>query len=265
MSNMYARTLGDYPLSVGTSATLSAVQQQPETPMDWLFNLRTLARNFVESFEDVEQHKLPLSMITGDFQNELLQLRQLVNELVPHIRLRIYAPTYASIKRVYPHAIHKEPHTEKQKGLATLYRGLMASVDRLPNIESMDCKLPAITKTSYITTHYVSDLLARTGFGELILVESHTGTLKRKHQWSTKLTGGDRPEVANLPFTKMTLGTFGDQAVQFNSGPVKIKRMLLDLAKQGQWNPLTTEDRTRFGVNQLRDPFAKRFLLDMFR
>ncbi|MGG7281700.1 hypothetical protein, partial [Escherichia coli] len=78
--------------------------------MDWLFNLRTLARNFVESFEDVEQHKLPLSMITGDFQNELLQLRQLVNELVPHIRLRIYAPTYASIKRVYPHAIHKEPH-----------------------------------------------------------------------------------------------------------------------------------------------------------
>ncbi|HHE2946053.1 TPA: hypothetical protein ACO4GF_004682, partial [Escherichia coli] len=66
MSDMYARTLGDYPLSVGTSATLSAVQQQPETPMDWLFNLRTLARNFVESFEDVEQHKLPLSMITGD-------------------------------------------------------------------------------------------------------------------------------------------------------------------------------------------------------
>lgn len=265
MSGIDQREMGEYPVSPGTSKAVQGLQANSSTvKADWLINVRTVLRNIISSVPTEYQHDLHPIDVSKAFERELVIIQELVRDHVPTINVRFYYPTYQGFVRMYKNALHKTPSNENQIAYAKLEQKVYeASIPRFPNIEKVDCKLPYITNNAYITTHFPADLLTKSGIGELTLVESHTGTFKRKSLWSSKLTGNDRPEVASLPFNRLTIQVFGDCSIQFKSSPLKMKRMLLDMAASSKWNTLTPDERVRFSVNQLRDPFAKRFFLDM--
>lgn len=263
------RVMGDFPVSFSTAEAAKALAPlELEQKADWLVNLRTLFRNMVDSVPTEDQGALNHHDCAYVLMQDVTALIEYVERNLPKINIRIYYPTYASMLRVYPHAAHKVIKSDLQKRYAKLERDTMERIlGRMQEMKCFvktDCKLPAITNAAYITTHYPADLLTKNGFGELLLVESRTGAIKSRKDWSSKLTGSDRPEVANMPFNKMTLQTFGDQSTQFASSPHKMKNMLLELASKSKWNTLTPDERVLFGLSTLKDPFARRFFRDMF-
>lgn len=263
------RVMGDFPVSFSTAEAAKALAPlKLEQKADWLVNLRTLFRNMVDSISTEDQAKLNHHECAFVLLQDIGALIEYAEQNLPKINLRIYYPTYSSMLRVYPHAAHKVIKSDIQKRYAKLEKDtierVLSRMHEMKCFEKTDCKLPAITNDGFITTHYPADLLTRNGFGELTLVESRTGALKTRKDWSTKITGGDRPEIQNLPFNKMTLQVFGDQSTQFASSPHKMKQMVLELASKSKWNTLTPDERVLFGISTLKDPFARRFLRDMF-
>lgn len=261
---MYPRVQGEYALSPATAAPVVTLARTVfHQRADWLVNLRTLVRNYVESFEETEYYNLSANSIAYGLVDEVNNLRAVLAEVAPSVTLRIYYPNYRGIKHKYPYAIHREATTEKAKAKEKQVAELIRITQGKFVVEPTDCNLPMITSNAIVTTHYPADLLAKRGHGTLDLLESYTGTLKDKSKWSSKLTGSDRAEVAALPFNKLTVQLFGDQSSQFKSAPKKMKEEILELAKKKDWSTLSSDEYIGVCLNSLFDPIAKKLFRDM--
>jgi len=133
-----------------------------------------------------------------------------------------YLPTAKSFRTVNARAKINKHDTTKQKNYETLERSTMlkalAKLDK-NLVQVFDTAIKGNNSASLIITHLPLDLLSAGSFRKLVLLESHTGALKTKSEWITKLSKNEN--YRNIPFNILSVQVLGDRNNQFSSMGIK--------------------------------------------
>jgi hypothetical protein len=254
------RTVGDIPVSIGTALAfaglLGTLPEPIRQPVDlksvrevWV-NLRTLARNLYAAMPSEATQQIDLVGAVDVLEEEVKTLSTVLAQHGSKCRVRFYMASKDAIKWAFPHANFKQAKTPKQLGYdmyerfcsIELFQRIKASgvdvleIDRLP---------PKTDGTVALITHFPTELLWRSQFARLLLLESHTGKLKTFNQWYTKLNG--IKEDTLMPFNSFTLQVFGDSVV-LDSQSIKVKKQLKELAVAKRWTGMTTQDKIHHDI-----------------
>ncbi len=257
-----AREMGELPISVGTSLAIEAIIKEGRNNPFLLINVRTIYRNLVGSLPD----HLKDICLPGDLATVMVQeLATIRGSVPPQTKVIFYLPSYKGVHSKFPLATVREPRTPKQINYYKVKETTLKLIEKEAKelgITVCDMAPPKAEGRCLIITHYPVDLLAKAQYIELILVESHTGVFKRANEWNTKLNTDD---FYLLPFNELTLQVFGDSNGLFRPMDRKIKKAVLDIAKQYLWNSMTTRDKINYSLSSLRDRYTGEYLKKLLR
>jgi hypothetical protein len=231
----------------------------------WI-NLLTLFRNILGSLGPGEANRVFAADIASVMSYEIENITQLIkDESGGKVRPVFYASNYRGLEKHYPNAKIRVDSTPKQKIYTALMQdSLNAFIKMQKKSESIvlfDLYLTAKEKKkTLILTNYAIDLLSHSAFSELDLIESHTGILKSRALWNTKMSNGS--ELARIPFNKCFLQVFGDSQT-FSPLDKKLRDEVLEVADKYSWNPLTTRDRILLGISSMKNPYFRDLLKSM--
>lgn len=273
------RPLGpNTPLSVGTAMIFDSEEADPSKWEPFLYaNIHTLYRNFAEAVGRDAMLNMELEPFLPRFLEELDTFEEYVAKYTKgKTEVVFYLPNYEHIQRLLPQAVLRSIKTQAQKVLfdfeALVYQEMrkqakeqkkeaeQSKQEWIPPFLDVDYELPRGKGEALILTHIPSDLLSYSKFPILKLIESHTGKIKARNEWWTKLTG-DRDKLATIPFNKFTLQICGDGNHLVASGTKKMKDYLFSLASQNNWTTMTTTDRVRFCISMIKDKTTRDLLL----
>lgn len=247
---MMPRTLGEQvALSVGTAIPFEEqIVIDGKKPDALVLNVRTLFRNFWGAWSNLERP--PVNRMFEDFITELNDLFALCTNMgvtpVP------YYMSYASLSIKFPNAKLAVPKTDNQKAYASAEKAMMKVVlSQFPDIQQGDVTLPGHPGNVYLLSSYPVDLLSQHRFNSVKLLESHTGKLKGRHEWFSKLNSAE--ELQHLPFNHFMLQVFGDKSTHFVGQSPKIKKAVIKLALDRNWNQTTTTTRIRENLARIED------------
>lgn len=271
-------TQGKYALSIGTSLafeTLFGINDNipPVNPLPYtrygyvLINIRTIIRNMYGAVQKELKAEWSGAKYLEKVREELEMIPiVLANQSHDKLTAIYYIPSYKSLKKKFPKAIWRaassKAYAKQHYELIEQYcvAQLTAAVIRGElNIAMVDVDLPIIDKRAVIMTHLPVDLLSYLNGGMVDLIETHTGVIKTKRQWYTKLNGKG---LERIPFDKWSLQTFGD-GKQFAGLPPKMRASILDFAAKNNWNQTTsvplikTQVSNRFPDKDTKEHFIK--------
>lgn len=260
------RALGALNMSVGTSLAFELGGDSVKSADTLLFNLRTLVRNAMQSYEGDEATNIKPDQLVKDVENDLILISKWVeeNRRGKPIQLIVYYPTYKGIKSKFKHADHYVPKekSKKEEQLKVLGQVAEAVAKKYAKlIVETDVDLPAFTGKGVIMTHHVVDLTTTQSTGRLFLLESHTGVIKDFTQWYTKLTGGEK--LNYIPLNHLTIQIFGDNSNHFKSSSHGIKELVKRVAIEAKWTSATTISRVRNTIGNIAQGADKAGLLMM--
>lgn len=274
------RVVGKYPISIATSLafegladTLEDGKRYASPPifnyeMVWI-NLRTLIRNLQGAIERELQDKIPIKDIIYAITAEMSIINSLTSEISNgKCQTKFYVCDYRSLPKLYPKAQIKELKTERQKFQASLESTIITEIFKdnqyLENpVVHFDTSIrPDSKMRSVILTHLPFDLLSYEHFNILDLIESHTGVIKKKHQWNTKLLNGK--ELIRIPFDKMTVQLFGDSGGMLSPYPPDLRKGLIAVAEKYRWNTLVTKERIRLTVGLHKDAALQMAVTELY-
>ena len=274
------REMGQYPLSVATSLALESATgihpevQHKEIPIKqirlfWV-NVRTLFRNMMGSLSKDDQGGVVAEELAKAILEEMDQIVAIVKEHSGSLtKVVFYVSDYASLEVRYRKAVPRMDNTPKQKEYTAIQTQTIGFIqkwydkERAPyelkffrlKLENSDKNMKAM-----ILTHYAFDLCSRREFEDLVLLESHTGAVKKYAQWYTKYTGGK--ELSMIPFREDFLQVFGDSET-FRPMDIKLRKDLIEVATKYGWTPVTTRDKIVFSIEQIKNPYARDILKDI--
>lgn len=265
---MLNRTLSSLPISVGTGLAIEALINTPLSAYSTLLiNIRTLCRNAIESFDQEELYKEKdnVEIIFEAINEDVMKIAEALStlKLNNHLNMIYYYPSYKGLSRMFPLARIKIPSTEKEmredKLIVKVCDKLYSKYEKV--ITKNDVKIPDFNGKGIIITHHPVDLATSGTFTRLVLLESHTGTLKSFTMFYTKLTDGKN--LTNIPLNKLTIQIFGDRAVNFYAMPLKIKNQIKLLAEAANWSTASTPSFVYSSVKGLNNSPDKDILLKM--
>lgn len=276
LAELANRDKGQVPVSIGTSLALEGaagiLEEAPVTPAPLLsvnelwVNLRTLFRNLYGALtKELKGYVTPEHLVMT-LQEELGMIRAAVAQIAGgKVTARFYYCGYDSVPRVFPKARLREPTTPLQltfNGLEqTTLRELIGRSEE-GEIRLFNIDIEGSNPKALMITHIPLDLLSFRHFRDLALLESHTGVVKTRHQWNTKLTNGN--DLVRIPFNRMTLQLFGDGGTFFSPFPIKIRRAILEIAERRNWSVVTTKDKILYDVKMHRDPALEALIRSLF-
>lgn len=272
------REVGNLPLSIGTSLAVEVIgggsEETPPSPEReflpeelWI-NLRTLFRNLYNGMNPELRRGVLGSHFIPTMLQEIEQIFTYVSDVrQDQTKVIFYHCSYRSMGREFPRAKLKEASTELQRLYAALEYEVCETIlkehKETFDIRTFDIKIIGSSRHAWVMTHAPVDLLWNRSFSKLVLLESHTGALKTRTQWYTKLTNGK--ELHRIPFNRLSLQIFGDNSTHFLSMPQAFKKPLLELSEQYHWTQATTMEKIRYNISGMSDHFGKQILLEMSR
>lgn len=271
-----ARAVGQYPLSIATSLALEgAMGIHEEHPTNkppirefrelWV-NVRTVFRNFMGALSKDHARAADEHDVAEAISVELDTIASIVGEATNgSVRCVFYISNYKGLERKYRYALVRSDTTDGQRAYTQMQNNVLQTLikQHADGIVGFDLELRPTTKSkTLILTHYPYDLLSRHAFGELVLLESHTGKLKDFTQWSSKYLNGN--ELAQIPFTSYFMQLFGDKET-FKPQTSKWRNDIKELAKKYNWGPTTSRDKIMYGLDQLADKYTRDVILEMVR
>lgn len=233
-----------------------------------MFNLWTLARNLLASVPREERDKV-LPQDAGEvLAEEAWEVVSAVEKATAGaVKGLVYFPSYKGLEREYPKGRIRKNTTDKQKASQAMLEGMcevaakILETNHKASFARYDVQLrPEGFGTTMILTHFPSDLLSEHRMGKVTLLESHTGVVKPKNLWYTKLFNGKT--MSNMPFNAMTLQVFGDDH-HFHPWEPKIKNAILEMAQKNRWSWATTSSRIRLDVRSYPDALFAKALIDL--
>lgn len=254
------RAMDTIPISVGTSLAIEAAQKTKGYDSLWI-NIRTLIRNIYDSVERESRDRLLPQAVAWIIYDELKVIRNVLSNFKG---VRLYCVDYRDLPRVFPNALLRDPkgqgpvEIEKLAFMEAVINYVKDDHDNDKIIWEKTCQIQGEPTKSLIMTHYPVDLLSRTRFKQLRLLESYTGAIKSRSQWGTKLTDGKA--LSFMPFNRFTLQLFGDNNLQFKQFGRKVREPLLKIAVDNKWTPVTTTDKIRWNIGKMADQFTAKML-----
>jgi hypothetical protein len=271
-------TQGKYALSIGTSLafeTLFGINDNipPTNPLPFksygyvLINVRTLIRNMYGAVQKELKAEWSGAKYFEKVKEEL-EMIPLVLSNQSHDKMSAiyYIPSYKSLKKKFPQALwrgtsskaYAKQHYEviEQYCIAQLTAAVLRGE---LSIAMVDVDLPPVDKRAVIMTHLPVDLLSYSKANMVDLIETHTGVIKTKRQWYTKLNGKG---LEQIPFDVWSIQVFGDSK-QFAGLPPKYRNAIVEFASKNNWNQTTTvtliktQVQNRFPDKDIKTEFLK--------
>jgi len=253
-----SRELGEYGINIGTSVALEEGFSQLDKYPDTLWvNIRTLLRNVYGAINDVVGiSDIPIIQAMEEDMDGLASAISAISQ--EKTSVVYYHTTHDSLDKCFPKAHIKKVKTPGQLQYRVIERAVCKQLLDLNNdIRVMDVAVKGDDSDALMLSHYPVDLLSYKRFNGLRLIESHTGTIKGRDKWNSKLTGGK--QLSHMPFNSLSLQVFGDGATNFNTMAHRIKTMLNELAQDKRWHALTTHEKIVYDINTLNDKVAVGF------
>jgi hypothetical protein len=284
-SALSERTMSAFMLSIGTSLSFESLFPGTQPPYDlarsipnkidlneydelWI-NIFTLFRNIVGSVPTVKVQSLTPDDVGYVLGEEAELIRDIVKMYTSgNVRVVFYSSSYHNLKSEFKHASVRTDNTEKQRQMTDLLTGSVSvfyrtqtKSDTLKHFKLyLEGEQQSRNKKILLLSNYAFDLLSHSQFSKMDLLESHTGVLKEKAKWHTKYTDGKN--LVRMPFNKLLLQVFGDSQT-FYPMDKNLRKDIIDLSESAKWNPLTTDERVRFTISQLKNPYFVSILKDM--
>ena len=275
---LYNRAIGEsLPVSIGTSLIVDGPKADPSR---WnqvvLINLLTLSRNIIQSVPAASQFDLRCDDVTEVVLTEMDILRQSLNTYSPGVQVEFYLPDYKLIYLDFPMAKPRLFNTKNKQFVQQMMLDVRAKLKELIEEENKKrderkqeplpirimrgWKLDKDKRKTTILTSFPTDLLSQYQFPALTLLESHTGAVKSRREWNTKLNWHKKEDIVNMPFMKFTLQVFGDD-VFFIQQNLKVKQWVVDMSKRDRWTPITTESTIRGSIGKIKHVADREALL----
>ena len=272
------RTISAFPLSVGTSLALESLFSGSLAPIDperqivhvnpnryqeiWI-NLSTLFRNVVQACSKEAVQRTSVQ----EYVDTLLLEIQVINTVFAEQSSCIpmfYHMTYPRVesKAKSKKIILRDPKTDLQR---KYHYNHDTTIDRLYKLTDSirlfkDTIIPPHRTDALILTHLPYDLLSRPKFNSLALLESHTGLVKDRTLWASKLYPLPETDMSHLPFNELSLFIFGDK-VQISPSVIKLRRLVYECSLKRHWNPLTTPEKMKLDLSlEIKEPFVVSWL-----
>ena len=281
LTTIAERRKSAFPVSIGTSLALEALFQVDEPSYDpaktikpvsikpykeiW-FNLYTIVRNLLDSVANNGWQSVPEDTIYTVLESEIDIITQLcLNESNGTLTPVFY---FANYDNFYKHRDKRisvyEDKTPKQLLTTKVVTGLIeAVIKKNSNHRYFDNEIVykgAVATSILVVTSFPIDLLSRTQFRVMDLLETHTGVLKTRTQWWTKYGKIKDQPLDMLPFTRKLLYLFGDSNM-IKPIDIRFRKLIVDIAKERRWSPLTTEDKIRMSLDL---DIRERYLYDTY-
>lgn len=262
-SDYIDRDVGQFPVSIGSSMALESLlhmhPNQPQQPSGyksiralWV-NLRTLIRNLYSAMPAENTRKIKFEMAALVLLDEIRVIPEVFRQHGQPLEVVFYFSDMDELKWQFPKALYKKAKTERQIHYETYERMVLLHLWQLMRDQAMaprilKKKLEPISFVAAMLTHYPHELLHRSSFERLFLLESHTGKLKAYNTWYTKLNG--LKEENQMPFNEYTVQVFGEGVI-FDSQPKGIRAELKELASYKRWTGITSNEKMRFDIYTL--------------
>ena len=272
------RTTSAFPLSIGTSLAFESVFEGYKPPYDparivpnhikigdythCFINLGTLVRNIVGAIKKDEFQGVTVEELYDVLCMEI----GIIQSLFENDGQGVCQPFFyfCSYNRQYTHQNHdaiklREDKTDAQRLMTSRLMAVMREFfkqNQGPEYQKLDDKLPVISRCkALVLTHAPFDLLSYRQFQKLDLLESHTGKLKPRSLWYTKYYKIPNEHLNTLPFLRKLLLIFGDHFM-FHPLDMRFRKMILDISRQCQWTPLTTEEKVLLDLSiHIKEPY----------
>lgn len=264
------RVEGAYPVAIATSLALEgAMGIHPEqekikkqaklTDFNILaINLRTLVRNYLNAIDLKEKDEIPYDLILKYLAQEINSLRHVTNEL--NIVLKIYQInhtfTILKMRNAIPRNSNNRQYIHLLDFLSRTDKHLTKMAMEENNQE--DLNINNLPSPALVITHQPLDLFYLNTTDSLL--ESHTGVIKRRVDWGTKLHTN---KYELMPFNSYTVQIFGDNDILAPIGVVH-RRAFTNLAEEYKWNQNTTTGRMKDAVSRLKDQGTRDYLQTLF-
>lgn len=259
-----SKTQGKYMVSIGTSLALETLfgindnipptQPLPFTHYKYLFvNVRTLLRNI----HGAVLKELKLEWSNRHYLEEIINEINIIPEIIAdqsgqRMGVVLYLCKYDNLKREYPNAVFKET-----KGLNNVIYSNMESFvigqllakikNKELNIMVVDTTIPLPEEKVLLMTHSPVDLIPYARSQRIDLLETHTGAIKDRTKWYTKLSGSD---LERVPFGKFSIQVFGDGKL-FKGLPSLYRNAVIELAAKQRWNQLTSDTLIKMSLTKI--------------
>ena len=285
------RMLGQFPLSIATSVAFESLlnMEPPADAPPWVrrpsgsiepikrmgelwVNLRTLLRNIDGAIDSETLNEASPLDYYRVLVAEISAIQAIVNDLPPDQRpvLRFFTKSYENLSKIWPHALFRDVTAPKLKVYAVMENNVMSyfAEDIKKGIFSPE---QVVIADSYLTlglrpsllSHFPVDLVLTKGNKFEALVESHTGAIKRKEEWYTKLRDGNK--YPRIPFDRAMVQIFGDKENMLSPQTIQIRKRLGAISEKYHWNPTTTRDRVTFCIEQEKEPVLLGLVKDCYR
>ena len=291
MKALSTRRLGQFPLSIATSVAFESLlnMEPPADAPPWVrrpsgsiepikrmgelwINLRTMLRN-IDSAIDSEtiNEASPLDYYRV-LVSEITAIYAIVNDIPVEQRpvLRFFTKSYENLSKIWPQALFRDVTAPKLKVYAVMENNVMSyfaedikkGIFTPEQIVIADSYLSPGIRPSLLS-HFPVDLVLTKGNKFEALVESHTGAIKRKEEWHTKLRDGNK--YPRIPFDRAMVQIFGDKENMLSPQTIQIRKRLGAISEKYHWNPTTTRDRVIFCVEQEKEPVLLELVKDCYR
>ena len=267
------RTLGFYSISIGTSLAFEKISYTGEhdnlaaggfgpPPIvsigNLMVNLRTLIRKAIEAYPSGALGTLTTDQIIETVEYDWNGVKEIVAKESPQMTLSMYVCTYRGLDSKFPTAKFRQRDSDKQALQVALENGVIEHflTMRAEEIKEFDWRLNGSEETTLLT-HYPLDLTSYYQFPDLKLLESHTGAIKTRKDWPSKLN--KKKEVVCIPFNITTLQIFGDSHM-FAPQDLKIRNLLIKIGEKRGWNSLTPYSKMREDIKLEYEPYLLEFI-----
>lgn len=257
------RTTTSFGLSIGTGLALESLFEPTEERYDpdreipinvnvdsykiHIFNIFTLARNILSSINEKDKDSLLNNkMFSETLRNEI----HLIHALYEYKACNpvIFIPDYSKV--------YKNMNAGKDTGITKAYIENEKILSKLKNfnvdvdikILKGSYKIPTLEGKILITTSIPVDLLNKNL--DLTLLESHTGKLKRKKDFYTKIHKLGKHSLEHMPFIQEVVYFMGDSSIVLPQ-PLKIRRQFYELSIERNWTSRTTSVKVRDDISKV--------------
>lgn len=259
------RTKGKFPLSIPTSLAFESLMNIHDElkhrtipifqyKVLWV-NVHTLLRNMINACGKDDRVLLHIDDLLDALLEEMEFIESFALNEAKGLRIRFYYSHYRDFERVYKHArlyyAKDRELTNYQTALKTTYTKVLDKLTKKLNNPALPkenqylyvCENKIGIKEydkAIILTHFAYDLLSHHNFQSLDLIESHTGRIKKRVEWYTKMPQAKRNP--NIPFSEAMLQIFGDNEL-FMAQDKKIRDEVIRIADLRRWHQLTSVEK----------------------
>ena len=236
-----AEAISDFGCNVASGVVIETFRDMKSKPKIIYINSATLWRNYVNCLDGKSEDKIKLlksqtifkKVLNGFIEDTRIfldNLKQYVDNIVIYkidysVFFKKHKKSLKSIiefKGVNFYINSKEPEaiTLLEKSFKDIFKKYVTEITNF--------------KEGYILTHNGLDLLPLTSTTAVKLVESHTGEIKSKNKWYTKMKKMGKNSLQFIPFNEMTYFIFGDD-LYVKPQVISIRKHLIALSKSAHW------------------------------